>query len=158
VMSAMGQSAMPRLARDFDSNRPAFARLLRNMLLLGAAVGVLGIGVALLFGRTFLRLVYRPDYAQYSIVFNWLMVAAAVAYVGSMLGYGMTAARMFRPQVPLFVAATASTVLGCWLLIPRLGLVGSAYAVLIGSVFSCGGSTCLVLASLRKSPPGWLRS
>jgi O-antigen/teichoic acid export membrane protein len=158
VMSAMGQSAMPRLARHFDSNRPAFVRLLKNMLLLGAAVGAMGIGVALLFGPTFLRLVYRADYAQYSNVFTWLMVAAAVGYVGSMLGYGMTAARMFRPQVPLFVAATASTALSCWLLIPRLGLVGSAYAVLIGSVFSCGGSTCLVLASLRKSLAGWLRS
>jgi O-antigen/teichoic acid export membrane protein len=152
VMSAMGQSAMPRLARNFDSNRPAFARLLKNMLLLGAAVGVLGIGVALLFGPTFLRLVYRPDYAQYSIVFSWLMVAAAVAYVGSMLGYGMTAARMFRPQVPLFVAATASTVLGCWLLIPRLGLAGSAYAVLIGSLVSCAGSACLLLSWWRCPP------
>jgi O-antigen/teichoic acid export membrane protein len=152
VMSAMGQSAMPRLARNFDSNRPAFARLLKNMLLLGAAVGVLGIGVALLFGPTFLRLVYRPDYAQYSIVFSWLMAAAAVAYVGSMLGYGMTAARMFRPQVPLFLAATASTVLGCWLLIPRLGLAGSAYAVLIGALVSCLGSAGLLLSWWRRTP------
>jgi len=152
VISAMGQCAMPRLARHFDSNRPEFARLLKKMLLLGAVLGALGIGAALLFGPTFLRLAYRTDYAQYSSVFTWLMVSAAVAYVGSMLGYGMTAARVFRPQVPLFVAATASTALGCWLLIPRLGLAGGAYAVLIGSVFSCGGSTCLVLASLRSEP------
>ena len=158
VMSAMGQSAMPRLARNFDSNRPAFARLLKKMLLLGAAVGVLGIGVALLFGAAFLRLAYRPDYAQYSIVFSWLMVAAAVAYVGSMLGYGMTAARMFRPQVPLFVAATASTVLGCWLLIPRLGLAGGAYAVLIGSLVSCAGSACLLLFWWRCLPNKGFRS
>lgn len=148
VMAAMGQSAMPRLARYFDSDRSAFVRLLKNMVLLGAAVGIPGIGLALFFGDTFLRLVYRADYAQYANVFTCLMAAAAVAYVASMLGYGMTAARAFRPQVPLFLAATAITALACWFLTPRLGLIGSAYAVLIGSVFSCAGSACLVFTAL----------
>jgi O-antigen/teichoic acid export membrane protein len=152
VMAAMGQSAMPRLARYFDSNRPAFARLLMKMVLLGAAVGILGIALGFVFGSVFLRLAYRSDYAQYSTVFTCLMVAAAFAYVGSMLGYGMTAAKLFRPQVPLFLAATASTALACWLLIPRLGLLGTAYAVLIGSVFSCVGSAYLVLIALRFEP------
>jgi O-antigen/teichoic acid export membrane protein len=149
VMAAMGQSAMPRLARYFDSDRFAFTQLLKNMVLLGAAVGILGIGLALFFGPTFLRLAYRADYAQYATVFTWLMAAAAFAYVSSMLGYGMTAARAFVPQVPLFLATTAVTALACWFLIPRLRLTGSAYAVLIGSVFSCAGSAYLVFTSLR---------
>jgi O-antigen/teichoic acid export membrane protein len=151
VIAAMGQSAMPRLARYFDSDRPAFARLLKNMVLLGAVVGILGIGLALFFGPTFLRLIYRADYAQYTTVFTWLMLAAAFAYVGSMLGCGLAAARVFRPQLPLCLSVTAVTALACWLLIPRLGLTGSAYAVLIGSVVSCAGTGCLVL-SLRFRP------
>jgi O-antigen/teichoic acid export membrane protein len=152
VMAAIGQSAMPRLARYFLSNRPAFARLLKNMLLLGAVVGISAIGLALFFGPAFLRLVYRADYAQYATVFTRLMVAAAFAYVGSMLGYGMTAAQVFRPQVPLFLAAAAVTTLACWYLVPRLGLTGGAYAVLIGSVFSCAGSAYLVFSSFRSQP------
>ncbi len=152
VISAMGQSATPRLARYFDSDRPAFARLLTNMVLLGAIVGILGIGLALFFGPTFLRLVYRADYAQYAAVLTWLMAAAAFAYVASILGYGMTAARVFRPQVPLFLAATSVTALACWFLVPRLGLMGSAYAILIGSVFSCAGSAYFVFTSLRSQP------
>jgi O-antigen/teichoic acid export membrane protein len=152
VMAAMGQSALPRLARYFDSDRSAYARLLTNMLLLGTAVGISAIGLALFFGPAFLRLVYRADYAQYATVFTWLMVAAAFSYVGSMLGYGMTAAQVFRSQVPLFLAAAAVTVLTCWFLIPRLGLMGSAYAVVIGSVFSCVGSAYLVFISFRAQP------
>ena len=152
VMSAMGQSAMPRLARYWDSDRTAFARLLKKMVLLGSLVGTLGIGLALLLGPIFLRLVYRADYAQYATVFTWIMVAAAVGYVGSMLGYGITAAQVFRSQVPLFLAATASTVLTCWLLIPRLGLTGSAFAVLIGSLVSCAGSAGLLFARWRYLP------
>jgi O-antigen/teichoic acid export membrane protein len=79
VTAAMGQSALRRLARYIDSGRSAFARLLKNMVLLGAVVGILGIGLALLFGPVFLRLVYRADYAQYATAFIWLMVAAAFA-------------------------------------------------------------------------------
>ncbi len=152
VMAAMGQSATPRLARYFDSDRRAFVQLLKSIVLLGAVVGIIGIGLALFFGPTLLRLAYRADYAQYATVFTWLMAAAAIAYVASMLGYGVTAARVFRPQVPLFLAATVVTALACWLLIPRLGLTGGAYAILLGSFFSCAGSTYLLFTSLRFQP------
>jgi O-antigen/teichoic acid export membrane protein len=152
VIAATGQSAIPRLARYFDSDRSAYAQLLKNMVLIGAMVGILGIALAIFAGPAFLRLVYRDDYAQYATVFTWLMAAAAVAYVASMLGYAMTAARVFRPQVPLVLAAVAVTALACRLLIPRFGLTGSAYAVMIGSVFLCAGSAVLVFTSLRSEP------
>jgi O-antigen/teichoic acid export membrane protein len=61
VMAAMGQSAMPRLARYFESDRSAFAHLLKNMMLLGAVVGIAGVGVAVSFGPTILRLLYRAE-------------------------------------------------------------------------------------------------
>src|SRR4029077_11554726 len=56
AMAAMGQSAVPRLARHFDLDRPAFARLLKNMVLLGSVVGMAGVGLGVFFGRAFLRL------------------------------------------------------------------------------------------------------
>jgi O-antigen/teichoic acid export membrane protein len=150
VMSAMGQSAVPRLARYFHSDRPAFVRLLKNMILLGAVLGIAGIGAALFFGPQLLRLLYRADYAQYPAVFTWLMAAAAIAYVSSMLGYGITAARNFRPQVPLVLGAAAITAAACWILIPSRGLMGSAYAVLMGAVFSCTGSAYIMAVALRS--------
>ena len=64
------------------------------------------------------------------------MAAATIGYVASVLGYGMTAARGFRSQVPFVPDAVAVTALACWFSSPRLGLTGSAYAVLIGPV-SC---------------------
>ncbi|HEV1993829.1 MAG TPA: oligosaccharide flippase family protein [Candidatus Acidoferrum sp.] len=154
VMAAMGQSASPRLARYFHADRPAYSRLLKNMVLLGAVLGLAGIGLALFFGRLFLRLLYHPEYAEYAPLFIWLMVAAALAYVSSMLGYGMTAARVFRAQVPLSLAATGITAVACWILIPPLGLTGAAYAVLIAAVFSCAASAYIVSAALRSPLSG----
>jgi O-antigen/teichoic acid export membrane protein len=153
VMSAMGQSAVPRLARYFHSDRRAFSRLLKRMILLGAVLGIAGIGVAFFFGPDVLRLLYRADYSQYPAVFTWLMAAAAVAYVSSMLGYGITAARKFRPQVPLVLGAAAVITTACWFLIPRQQLLGSAYAMLIGAVFSCAGSAYIMTVALRTELP-----
>jgi len=153
VMAAMGQSAVPRLARYFHSDRREFLRLLKKMILLGAVLGIAGIGVAFFFGAEVLRLLYRADYAQYPAVFRWLMTAAAVAYVSSMLGYGITSARKFRPQVPLVLGAAAVTTAGCWILIPTQQLLGSAYAVLIGAVFSCAGSAYIMTIALRTEIP-----
>jgi O-antigen/teichoic acid export membrane protein len=150
VMAAMGQSASPRLARYFHSDRPAYSRLLKNMVLLGAVLGAAGIALALLFGRVFLSLLYRPEYAKYTSLFTCVMVVAAVGNVSSMLGYGMTAARMFRVQVPLSFFAVAIVTFACWILIPRSGLMGAAYAILMGAVFSCVASAGLIIAALRS--------
>jgi O-antigen/teichoic acid export membrane protein len=154
VMAAIGQSALPRLARHFSLDPAAFVRLLKNMVLIGVLLGIAGIGLALSWGSAILRLLYRADYAEYAPVFTWLMTAAAVAYVASMLGYGMMAARVFRAQVPLFLISTAITALACWVLIPSSGLMGSAFAVLVGAVVPCVGSGYIIFAALRSGYSG----
>ena len=57
-----------------------------------------GILVALVLGHELLTVLYRPEYAEHTAVFVWLMVAASVGYVASFLGYGMTAARYSDPS------------------------------------------------------------
>jgi O-antigen/teichoic acid export membrane protein len=150
VMAAIGQSALPRLARYFTLDPAVFVQLLKNMLLIGALIGIAGIGLAFWWGATILRLLYRAEYAEYASVLTWLMVAAAVTYVASMLGYGMMAARVFRAQVPLFLAATAITALACRVLIPSKGLMGGAFAVLAGAVISCVGGGYIVFVAVRS--------
>jgi O-antigen/teichoic acid export membrane protein len=57
---------------------------------------------------------------------------------------------VFRPQVPIFLATASITALACWIMIPRFGLTGSAYAVLLGAAFSCAGSAYIVSNVLRS--------
>ena len=103
VVGALGQSASPRLARYYaEGNAWAFRRLLVKLVGLGAGLGIVGLLVALVAGRFILTLLYKPEYAEHAGLFAWLMTAATVSYVASFLGYGMTAARYFRSQLPLF--------------------------------------------------------
>lgn len=150
VMGALGQSATPRLARYYQSDRSAFKRLLAKMLLVAAAVGAAGILVVVLWGRPLLTVLYRPDYAQHADVFVWVMVAAAISYMGSMLGFAMTAARLFRAQVPLFATSALGITLTCLLFVKPLGLIAGAYALVVGAAIALVGATAILMLRLRR--------
>jgi len=148
VVGALGQSASPRLAKYYAAgNGPAFCTLLLKLAGIGVLLGGVGVLVTLVAGRELLTLLYRPEYAEYELLV-WLMVAAGISYVASFLGYGMTAARHFRVQMPLFAVVTATTILaGLWL-IPADGLRGAAIALMIAAVVQAGGSLAVIVHAL----------
>jgi O-antigen/teichoic acid export membrane protein len=143
IVNALGQSATPRLGKYYAAgNSQAFRQLLFKLVVIGAGLGGLGILVSVLAGKQILSIFYQPEYAQYADLFVWLMIAAGISYISYFLGYGMTAARYFRIQMPLFTLATATSAATSFWLIPRLGLKGAAIALIIGAlveaVFSLG--------------------
>lgn len=150
VVGALGQSASPRLAKYYAAGDGlSFRRLLLKLAGIGALLGGAAILVALVAGQELLTLLYGPEYAQRDL-FVWLMVAAGIAYVASFLGYGMTAARYFQIQLPLFALVTGITALACLWLIPANGLHGAAMALVISSAVQAGGSSVVVAYALRK--------
>jgi O-antigen/teichoic acid export membrane protein len=152
VANALGQSATPRLAVYYaGSNVSAFCALLLRLVGIGIILGGSGVLLALLGGKELLTLIYRPEYAERSDVLLWLMVAAVSDYVATFLGYGMTAARQFRVQVPLFSLVSVISALAYFWLIPIAGLKGAAISLLIGSVMQTGLSILFLTFALRKS-------
>ena len=153
LVSAMGQSVVPRLARYYaEADIAQYKGLLLRMLGIGLALGIAGILVALLAGRPLLMLLYRPEYADRAQVLVWLMTAACVSYLASFLGYAMTAARYFKVQLPLFMLVTATTCVGSLLLIPRFALTGAALALAAGSLVQLITGGLVVSHVLRGKP------
>ncbi len=151
VVAAMGQSASPRLAGCYaEGNARAFRRLLVKLVGLGAGLGIVGLLVALIAGRFILTLLYKPEYAEHADLFAWLTTAAAVSYVASLMGYGITAARCFRPQLPLFGFCGAVSALACLVLVPRIGLKGAVWAVLASLIVQMAGTAAIMNHSQRK--------
>jgi O-antigen/teichoic acid export membrane protein len=129
VISALGQSATPRLARHFHAgDLAAFRRLVALLLGVAAAVGGAGVAAALLLGRPLLLVVFGPPYAARADLLVLLMAVGLVAYLASFLGYALTAARRFRVQLPLFAATTLVCAAGSAWLVPARGLAGAAAA------------------------------
>lgn len=151
VVTALGQAASPRLAKDHAAGeRTRFVALTARMLAMAAGLGAAGFLVAAVAGRPLLRLLYTEEYARLDVLL-WLVAAATAMFLAAFLGYAMTAARAFRPQLPLFVATTAVVVVASFGLIPELGLPGAALALVVAAGVQITGSVLILARALRAT-------
>jgi O-antigen/teichoic acid export membrane protein len=150
IILALGQSAFVRLAKHYAGGDLAgFNSLLFKLLKIGALLGLLGIGVAVFFGRQLLTLLYRPEYAEHIDLLIALTVAGALSYVASLLGSAVTSARFFKPQIPVLMTAAIAATISSMLLIPARGLLGAALSVVITSTVLCAGEVLLLWFVLK---------
>jgi O-antigen/teichoic acid export membrane protein len=147
--SSLCQAAAARLARYYVENLHQFRKLLLQLIGIAVANGVIGVLGAVLWGRQFLTIMYRPEYARYPSVFAWLMAAAGVSYVATALGFGLAAARKFDIQLPIYICAVLVVLAACALLVPRFGLLGAAWAFLAGILTWCTGFALVLAFALR---------
>lgn len=132
VIQAAGVTTLPRLSRYYLDGRPAFTRLLARLTAVCLALGVLGLILAVFAGPWLLEVMFTPDYADYHVLFIWLMVYGTIAYIGGGLGYGLNATRQFWVQPLLFSAVVLVVLAGSWVLVPQMGLIGAALAMTAG--------------------------
>jgi O-antigen/teichoic acid export membrane protein len=150
VVNALGQAATPRLARHFSAKAmPAFYALAWRLVALALALGLVGVAAVLLLGPWVLRLIYRPSFAVYADVLVWVMAAAVLNYVASMLGYVITATRAFSVQAPLFAGVAAVCGAAAAVLVPRMGLTGAAVALACGWAVQIAGEL-FILARMAR--------
>ena len=144
LMQPLGQVTLSRMALLGRADPTAFRRLLTRILGLAALVGTAGVLASVLFGQRILAMVYQPGYAALNPVLTWLMAGSAITYVSSMLGYAMTARRLFRVQVPLYAMSVLVSLCLCLAYVPSRGLMGAAYAT-VGSWAAVAAASLAVL-------------
>ena len=149
VINALGQSAMPRLAKLYSNGQlEQFLRTAVKVLAVGAVVGLSGLLAARFAGGLALRLMYGSEYAADADVLVAAMLAGIGIYMGMLLGYINTAARAFRPQVPLFLVAVTTSVLACLALVRPYALVGAASAMGVAALVNIFGQILVLRRSL----------
>lgn len=152
IVAAMGQSVVPQLSIYYANGEiKRYQKLIIQLLGIGIFIGVAGVLLAVVFGRPLLSLLYRPQYANHTSIFNWLMVAGGVMSVASFLGYGMMAARYIKAQLPLFISVVLTTYLSSLWLIPNYGLHGAVYSIIAGTLIQIIGSGIIIALALSKA-------
>jgi O-antigen/teichoic acid export membrane protein len=135
VVVALSQSVTTRLARLFaDGEVKQFVSLLTKLSMLGVLIAVIGVPLTLLVGRSLLTLLYRREYADHVGILALFVGIAGLSTIGSFLFCGLTAARAFRVQVPVYFAGMLVAVAGSTLVVPRYGLIGAGIALLLSAV------------------------
>jgi O-antigen/teichoic acid export membrane protein len=146
IMQAMGQAAFVRLAKLHGARDLAgFNKLLIRLLGLALVLGIGGVGVAIIFGRLLLTVIYRPEYAEHTDLLVTMMIAGALTYVGSVFASAVTSARAFNPQIPVLASAVSAGAIASYLLIRPYGLLGAGLAVVATSAVLCTGHGILLL-------------
>ena len=158
VVSAMGQSASPRLATYFASDLRAYRRLLRKLVFIALGMGgALIVGVAVL-GKPLVSLLYQPDYAEYQLELIILAVSGACQFLLFFGGVALMATRTFYVHTISGVVACVTTLTMSCVLIPTHGIRGAALAALAGSLISLpcyfGGVFWLMARRRRKQAIG----
>ncbi len=111
IVIALGQSVCTRMARLFaDGDIRPFKALLGKLILLAGALGMVALGLASVIGRPVLALVYRPEYAEHVDLLLFMVVDATLVAIATFVGFGMTAARCFRPQMSIMAVTAVTTV------------------------------------------------
>ena len=152
IVNALGQSATVRLASMFASrNFDGFRNLMFKLLAMGGTIMVLALILASLFGRVALTLLYRPEYGDHVGLFLIMVASAGVSAIGAFLGYGMTAARCLRVQVPLTAACTVTSAAVTALLVPHYGSIGAAVGLLASALVFAAGAASLLTAATRRA-------
>jgi O-antigen/teichoic acid export membrane protein len=151
IVGAIGQAASPRLANlHATGNRKGFFQLVWRLVGLASATGVAGVVVAAVAGPLVLRLMYGEVYAAHSHLLIALMAVGTLQYVGSVLGYSMTAMRCFRMQVPLFCTVLMTVAGASVALIPRYHLIGALLAVGLGAAVQVVGALVIMQTASRN--------
>jgi O-antigen/teichoic acid export membrane protein len=159
LANSLGQSAIARLSRSFAAGDTRhFVSMLTRLSLLGVGLGIAGLAVASVCGRTILRLLYRPEYSGYVGLLMVIVATSGVIAVASFLGYGMSAARRFREQVPVTLLTLATCAVGAFLLTPRWGMMGAAVAALVSAIVQLLGSLVVLTKAVRSKHVEAVRS
>lgn len=151
IVSALGQSVCGRLSRLFaDGDVRRFRILIGKLIGLSLLLGIVGVAGAATFGRQILTAVYRAEYACHVSLLIVLVIGATVSAGASFLGYGMTAARCFRSQVPIVSLAALTAAVLTLALLPSCGLMGAGYALLASSIVQAGASYLVLSSAIHQ--------
>lgn len=153
-VNALVQSVIPRLAKLYSNgNRGGFVKLLLRVASINAAGGLLGVGAAILWGRRILLLLFTKEYAAYSDLFVWVMIAGLIFYIYSILGAGMTAAHYFSIQPFLLITTIVVSLSGGLVLIPRFGIYGAVFSVIASAAIQLLIGIAIIIFIISKNHP-----
>jgi O-antigen/teichoic acid export membrane protein len=159
LITSVGQAASPRLAKYYASgDKTAFLKLVKLLILVGSLLALAAILLVEVGGRDFVIFVYGHEYAGNLDFFRLLTIAAGIGFIGSFIGYAVTAARYFFAQAPLYAGVVALTAAGCALLIPHYGLTGAGWVAVGSTALQLAGGVVILVLALRGMERGFSES
>lgn len=151
VVTALGQSATPRLAKLYSQNEiKGFVTLLGKLVIIGFVIFLVGYIVTVVAGEWILIMFFSSDFAGYSYILKLSMISAGIGFISSFIGFGTTAIKSFKIQFPIFLFIVLITTVSSYLLIPSMGLEGASFALIISALVNLLLMTTTLIVQIKK--------
>lgn len=131
IFTALRQASIPRLSLFYKENRPAFYKLLLQLITLSAFLGGGGVLIAQFFGKPLLLFFYSAEYTKYSNIFVWLMIIGALRYMFGFISTALIVMRLLQMQMFFLSVTTVVGLVVAWVFIPVYGQMGAVWSMLI---------------------------
>ncbi|MDW7710746.1 MAG: oligosaccharide flippase family protein [Deferrisomatales bacterium] len=132
---ALNYAINSRLSQHFANGAmKSFVNLILKVLGIDLCIGLAIVTASFVLGEHLLRLIYGTVYAEHSDTFVVLMAAGIPMYITASLEHTATALRLIGVQVQILLTGLATITAMCMILIPRFGITGAAWAMLIASL------------------------
>ncbi len=157
ITRAIGQAAAPRVAASYvarDADR--FKSQLVKVAGAGAALGVIGVLLALAIGEPFLDLAFGSEFADEWPAFVLVTLYGAFLFVAWPLTVAVIASRRFTQQLLIQSGSVATVIVVGAVSIDAFGIVGAAFSLLAGGAMRLALTAILLLRitrSLREESP-----
>ena len=153
VLNSLGVAMSQRFAQSHATgNRREFVRLTAILVGMAFAMGCIGLMIIPWCGGWILTIAYTSEYAPLTDVFWLITFGATFGFVGSALGYPITAARHFRIQPVICLIQAAVTMAGCAILVPHYNMIGAAWAVATANIVQAGLFAYVLFVTYKKMP------
>lgn len=151
VVAAMANAASARMARAAAARDwKTFNRLLRTLVLGGATIGALAVITSAVAGRWLMTLVFSRELTPPRAVLVWLALTSGLVWTYVFLGTALDALRSYRLQPWIHGASTTVIAVAAAMLVPGHGMLGAAWAMLIGFGVECVLYLAAVVPHLRR--------
>jgi O-antigen/teichoic acid export membrane protein len=139
VVVAMGQAAMPALARAYATAKMhEFRRLVFGLVGFSALLGLGGLVIVSIAGDELITRFFGAVYGGQTTTLIWLSVGAVLTYMTVILGFVATASSRITFQPWAYGLASLITGAGCRIAVPIWGSRGAAFAMIAGALVGLG--------------------
>ena len=128
VVSALCNTLLPKLAREFEFNINSFRSTVRKSVIMIFSLSIAAFLVVVIGGKVLLQIFYNEEIAAYHFELAILFLAALVWNVSTLYSFCLYALKEYKAQTRIQLVFLIVILGSSFLLVPKYGIAGAIYS------------------------------
>ena len=148
-INSICQYLSPKIVKFWINDIKGFIKNYIFMQVISLLFGFFVLFFCYFFGNIILNLVYGEKFIEYEKELNLIMFSGVFLYLSTVNGFTLTSIGYIGKQVYIFSFIVLITLLSSYLLIPRLGIDGAIYSMVIAYFTQFIVTSIVIIYKLR---------